>query len=549
MLISAIAIVACSQYDDSVISERIDNLDSRVSALEKWQTQINSQIQTLQTAIDALNKQDQITNVRKLDNEAGWEITFSKSGTITVHNGTNGIDGSDGSDGKDGVTPTIGVKLDDDGSYYWTVNGEYLLDNSGNKISATSHISTPQIRINQDTNKFEISYNNGATWEEIGDAGNSSFGIFSNIVEDLYSVIFYLSDGTSITIPKKVALALILNGSSFGVSAGIPTLISYSVEGADDATSVDGFATNGYEVIVSSTSASEGQIIVTPPSPLVAGKLFLVAFNEKESATKVLSFEEGKLIIDENALSVPAVGGSVEFTVSTNMEYSVRIDNAALSWISLVETKSLRQEIVTLNIRANESLDSRTGKVDLINGAGDVLQSVSIIQAGTGSSQSGGGKDDFSTFNGGEKKVTYANYSSESGWTLENGMIYDSANWEGFPNLVPVLGGRKSKPGVLTSPLFNGGCGKLKFSYGSSATLNAGISLKLELKDNDGNILKDYTITDATATTKTQYDFDETINIAGEFKIVITNLCPAGKTTGSFDATGIFNLEWTGYAE
>ena len=50
--------------------------------------------------------------------------------------GKDGIDGKDGTDGKDGYTPQIGVKLDSTGIYYWTLDGEWLLDEDGNRIKA-----------------------------------------------------------------------------------------------------------------------------------------------------------------------------------------------------------------------------------------------------------------------------------------------------------------------------------------------------------------------------------------------------------------------------
>ena len=61
--------------------------------------------------------------------EIGYTITFSKSNPITIYHG------KDGQDGEDGTTPTIGVKQDADGVYYWTLNGEYIVVD-GEKIQA-----------------------------------------------------------------------------------------------------------------------------------------------------------------------------------------------------------------------------------------------------------------------------------------------------------------------------------------------------------------------------------------------------------------------------
>ena len=45
--------------------------------------------------------------------------------------------GTPGADGQDGYTPVIGVRMDTDGIYYWTLDGEWLLDDQGNKMRVT----------------------------------------------------------------------------------------------------------------------------------------------------------------------------------------------------------------------------------------------------------------------------------------------------------------------------------------------------------------------------------------------------------------------------
>lgn len=56
--------------------------------------------------------------------------------------GDKGEDGTDGQDGKDGQSPIVGVKLDTDGNYYWTIQmpnettPKWLTDAKGNKVKA-----------------------------------------------------------------------------------------------------------------------------------------------------------------------------------------------------------------------------------------------------------------------------------------------------------------------------------------------------------------------------------------------------------------------------
>ncbi|MCH5217815.1 MAG: hypothetical protein J1F07_04585 [Muribaculaceae bacterium] len=158
-----VVITSSCRYDDSDLWDSVNNLETRVTNLEALCKQINTNVNSLQTIINALQENDYVTGVNPLYEGgvlAGYTISFTKSNTITIYhgkdgqnglNGTNGANGSNGLDGKDGqngldgkdgqngldgYTPLIGVKQDIDGHYYWTLDGEWLLDGSGNKVLA-----------------------------------------------------------------------------------------------------------------------------------------------------------------------------------------------------------------------------------------------------------------------------------------------------------------------------------------------------------------------------------------------------------------------------
>lgn len=117
--IAAIAVTGCKSYDGD-----IDDLNSRVSSLEQWRTEINSDITELTSIVNALKTKDYVTGVKALSDGTGYTITFQNSGSVTIKNGEKG------------ATPVIGVKKDSDGEYYWTVDGSWLL-NDGKKIPTT----------------------------------------------------------------------------------------------------------------------------------------------------------------------------------------------------------------------------------------------------------------------------------------------------------------------------------------------------------------------------------------------------------------------------
>ena len=235
-IVLAVGVSSCSKFDDSAIWDKLNEQEQtlndhekRIVALEELCKQMNTNINALQTLVEALEKRDYVTNVspvRKDGEVIGYTISFADSDTITIYHGENG---KDGADGKDGYTPQIGVMKDTDGIYYWTLDGEWLLDGKGNKIQAngvngidgtdgsngedgTNGVDgiTPRLKIENDY--WYVSYDEGSTWIELGKATgeNGSNGIdgvggdsiFSSVTQDEEYVYFNLADGTMITLPK-----------------------------------------------------------------------------------------------------------------------------------------------------------------------------------------------------------------------------------------------------------------------------------------------------------------------------------------------------------
>ena len=252
-------------HDD--IWNAIDDLDGRVTKLEELCKEMNTNITSLQTIVNVLQSNDYITGVVEVTKNGeviGYTITFGKHDPITIYHGQDGKDGADGKDGQDGAngsssTPVIGVAKDSDGVYYWTLNGEWLLDDNGNKlpVSGTNGKDgqngsngqdgadgkdgqngtdgkdgqdgkdgiTPQLKIEE--GYWYISYDNGATWTQLGKAtgedgkdgidgedgkdgqdgadgkdGQDGDSMFQSVTQDEDYVYFTLADGTVIKIAK-----------------------------------------------------------------------------------------------------------------------------------------------------------------------------------------------------------------------------------------------------------------------------------------------------------------------------------------------------------
>lgn len=133
--------IGCNGYDDFELRGRVDELEDKVEAHEQWLKQLDASIQSLNDANRAfttLLNGGLITDVKPVagsDGRTGYEFT------ITTGNGTVSTytvwDGEDGADGAKGDTPQIGVEQDEDGRWYWTLDGKAMTDETGGKIYAS----------------------------------------------------------------------------------------------------------------------------------------------------------------------------------------------------------------------------------------------------------------------------------------------------------------------------------------------------------------------------------------------------------------------------
>ncbi len=258
--IAALVCVGCSDdYDDSGLQYRVGNLESRVAKLEQLCKQMNTNISALQTIVRALQNNDYVTGVAPVTSNGetiGYTITFTKSAPITIYHGQNGKDGANGADGKDGHTPVIGVRQDTDGVYYWTLDGNWLLDNSGNKIKAEGRDGqngsdgkdgadgqpgkdgqdgiTPQLKI--ENGCWFVSTDNGASWTNLGKAtgedGKDGNSIFQSVTQDEDNIYFALANGDTITLSKYTKLSITFDcGNSLELKSGIGKNIYYTIKG------------------------------------------------------------------------------------------------------------------------------------------------------------------------------------------------------------------------------------------------------------------------------------------------------------------------------
>ena len=420
-MLCGLLLFSCSdKYDDSALRNDLSDLENRVAKLEELCKQMNTNISSLQKIVDALQDNLSISRVEQISD--GYIIHFSDGSTATIKNGKDS-----------GTIPVIGVRKDTDGCYYWTLDGEWLTDEKGNKVKAQGTDGkdgvdgedgndgvdgedgtdgtngkdgiTPQLKI--ENGRWLLSMDDGKTWTDIGqatgadgkdgvdgtdgedgvDGKDGTNGIFKSVTEDGANVYFTMADDTVITIPKsdnsKFAIAFdttdiaILNG-------GESKTIAYTITEATENTVVKAIAQDGWKVKVNATSTDKGTITITAPNPIVESEILVFA-NDGSYRTVMVSLNcmQGQINIADNSVDATPAGGTQEIKLTTNLDYTVEIPEDAQSWLSLPpETRALREDTIAFNISANEGIQ-RFATVALKDEQGNILQTIIFRQLGT----------------------------------------------------------------------------------------------------------------------------------------------------------------------
>jgi len=219
-------LMAVSCYDDSYVRNQIAEHDNAIAELKEKCSKLNNNLASIQQLLDNMDGNEAVvsaTPIMEGGKEVGYTLTFTDGSSIDIYHGKDGQNGQGGQPGSDGVTPVIGIRLDTDNVYYWTLNGEWLLDGEGNKVIAQGSAGkdgqngengtpgadgangtdgvTPVLKIEE--GRWYVSYDKGQSWEDLGVAGDSEVSqcVFESVTVADGFVTLFLTDGTSIRLP------------------------------------------------------------------------------------------------------------------------------------------------------------------------------------------------------------------------------------------------------------------------------------------------------------------------------------------------------------
>ena len=201
MALSTAIFVSCT--DTSYIDKELEDLKNQVAELQQQCSSLNSSLETLDQTLTALKNRDFVTSVNPVQGTdgkvTGYVITFVNHPTITIWLPE---------EKQETVPPTqvhvpvISVKMAQDGQYYWTCDGEFITDASGNKIPTGADGATPKLKV--EDQKWYVSYNGGTSWEYLADVPTQQINgyVFDSVdTSDATKVVITLADGQKITLP------------------------------------------------------------------------------------------------------------------------------------------------------------------------------------------------------------------------------------------------------------------------------------------------------------------------------------------------------------
>ena len=335
---------------------------------------MNTDIAALQTIVDVLQDNDCVTDVVPVVEGTtiiGYTLRFLHHAPITIYHGDKG---------DEGLTPTIGIRQDTDGVWYWTLNGEWLTDSLGNKIKAESRDGkdgengqdekdgedgqdgvTPQLKIEEEY--WYVSYTDGASWERLGKAtgetGTTGESFFRDVTQDAENVYLTLSDGTTVTVPKGTSLNISFAESDLTrMPVNSTRELHYTVTGAISEATVEALSSADMKVKVEPDDATgiNGKIVLVSGAEINDdSKVVIFVTNGERMLMRTLLFDKvGIPAVEETTKCVDAAGGRIELAFLSDSDCEAEIPDEARSWVRVApSSRALTPHSIVLDIAAN----------------------------------------------------------------------------------------------------------------------------------------------------------------------------------------------------
>lgn len=349
-----------------MVKQELEDTHAKLEALQRLVSEANDNLESLENLIKALDDTHTILPASFVETEDGYEVSFQDGRKVFIHYG------------KDGKTLVpVGV-LDEDGIYYWTVDGEWLLDADGNKMRASASEGEDGIApvIKVEDGFWWISSDGGETFEKLRSCEEmDGVGVFKEVImDDPAKIVLVLWDGTKIEIPRFVNFKMSFSGpvlDTMAVKAGETLSIPYELITEGDALDMviitSGTDGTYFSKVVGGEAPGTGVVEVQVPDPFVGGYILLQAWCNGYSAVKMISFVEIFTPPVEEVQIIPVRAPSVEYTIEIPYDFgNFFAVKSASEWIKV--SAKLEDGVIVLELSENTEPEVRVGYIDLVTG-------------------------------------------------------------------------------------------------------------------------------------------------------------------------------------
>ena len=317
-----------------MVRPELDETHAKLQALQELAGAVNWDLHILDLIVKELDDGHTILPETFQQTDDGYEVSFRDGKKIVIPFGKDGVDGVQ-------FIP-VGVR-DEDGLYYWTVDGEWLLDADGNKMRAGGTDGfVPQFKV--EDGSWWISLDGGATFNELARCDDlDGFGVFRDVQQTVSGkVVLTLWDGETVELLSRFPFRMSFEGpvrDTLLIAAGelLPIPYKVALDGDTDQPLVVTSGTDGvYLSSVVPVDDTTGVVKVQAPAEYADGYILLSASCGGYSALKMISFRPREVTPAESFVTVRLGSGSdtTAFPYQANFDYVVRTADG--SWVEAV---------------------------------------------------------------------------------------------------------------------------------------------------------------------------------------------------------------------
>ena len=344
--VAATSVIGCTDTDD--LEKRIDEIDARVTALEKVTEALNENVAALQAIAEG-------KTINKVEENSGtYTITLSDGTELKLNQGTEGM----------GKAPLLSI----DNEGYWMADyqdgkgPQYILSASDEKVIGRGQNGvTPKFSVNAAGN-WTVSYDGGKNWTEVLDEngktvkavaeGGESDSYFANVEYTDEALVLTLKNGKSYTAPVDGGFLFKISGAPDGdVTFKYGEKKTFGIE-QKGVFSTSVICPEGWNAWL-----TESILTVQAPANAEATTKAVIADSRKDvsviaiseaghiAIAKVQVYLDGQTIVED-----PAAGIKLVEAKSASLTFSVVLENAS-AWHYMLRKSSeaapSRSEVIT----------------------------------------------------------------------------------------------------------------------------------------------------------------------------------------------------------